>query len=568
MFLPTTAIELQSLGWERPDVILVTGDAYIDSPHMGVSIIGRYLLKHGFKTAIIAQPAVDHGRDISRLGEPRLFWGVTAGAIDSMVANYTATLKSRRQDDYTPGGANIRPNRAAIVYTNLIRQYFKQTRPIVLGGIEASLRRIAHYDYWDNAVRRSILFDAKADILAYGMAEKTVIDLARTLQAGRDWKSVNGICYIGATPDTDKIPLPSFQEVTDDKTAFLRMSKLFHRHAGDMTRGLVQRHGDRYLIHNPPSPALTTDELDEIYDLDYERDAHPFYKTGEIRALDTIKQSITTHRGCIGGCNFCSIAVHQGKRITSRSRRSILREAAVISRHKPFNGMIYDLGGPTANMFGCTCLKDWGCKDKSCLIPKPCPNLRFGHGAQIGLLREIRKQPGVKKVFIASGIRPDLIMADRNDGKTYIRELAGHHVSGQIKLAPEHSEPDILKLMNKPPLESLLHFKSLFDAAAVDAGLRLFATYYVIAAHPGCTVAHMQHLKQVLSSKLRAAPEQVQIFTPTPATLSTAMYYCEMDLTGKRLFCEKNLREKEKQKSILRPATRGTSSRCLPPNRL
>ena len=553
MFLPTTAAELRALGWHQPDIILVAGDAYIDSPHMGVAVIGQYLLKHGFKTAIIAQPSIHHGRDISRLGEPRLFWGVTAGAIDSMVANYTATKKFRNHDDYTPGGVNIRPNRATIVYSNLIRRYFKNTRPIVLGGIEASLRRIAHYDYWDDAVRRSILFDTKADILAYGMAEKTVIDLAEALDKESEWKQIRGICYIAATPDPDKRNLPSFEGVSSDKDAFRKMSKLFHRHADDPCRGFVQKHGDRYLIHNPPSPPPTTAQLDEIYDLGFERDAHPFCKTGEIRALDTIKQSITTHRGCFGGCHFCSIAVHQGKRIISRSHQSILREVIAIRDTARFNGIIYDLGGPTANMFACSCAKDWTCKDRSCLVPQACPNLQFGHVAQIKLFREIRTLPGIKKVFIASGIRTDLVMADRMHGKTYIGKLAAHHVSGQIKLAPEHSEPDILALMNKPPLGPLMQFKALFDHAAAASGLRLFATYYLIAAHPGCTPAHMQCLKRFLSSTLKAAPEQVQIFTPTPSTLSTTMYYCETDLAGKRLFCEKSVSGKQQQKTSCIP---------------
>ena len=552
MFLPTTAAEMKSLGWKQPDVILVTGDTYIDSPQIGAAVIGKYLWKHGFKTAIIAQPATGDGRDIKRLGEPALFWGVTAGAIDSLVANYTRLNKFRHQDDYTPGGVNIRPNRATIVYTNLIRQHFKPAKPIVLGGIEASLRRIAHYDYWDDAVRRSLLFDAKADILAYGMAEKTVLELAQAFRSGADWRQIPGICYIAPTSAGGNILLPPFAEVAADKSSFRRMSVLFDQHADYPSPGFTQQHGDRFLVHNPPPPPLTTAELDEISDLEFAGDAHPYYKTGEIRALATIKQSITTHRGCIGQCNFCAIAVHQGRQIVSRSPQSIMAEAARISQRPGFNGIIYDVGGPTANMYGLSCRKGWACPDKHCLMPKICPQLRFGHQAQIAILRLLLGLPGIKKVFVASGIRPDLVMADEENGRRYIAQIVRHHVSGQIKLAPEHSEPAVLKLMNKPPPESLLRFKDAFDSICATAGQDYYMTYYLMAAHPGCTMDHMQRLKSFLSAGLKTTPEQVQIFTPAPATISTAMYYCETDMAGKKLFCEKNLPVMQKQKDLIR----------------
>ena len=543
---------MKSLGWKQPDVILVTGDTYIDSPQIGAAVIGKYLWKHGFKTALIAQPATGDGRDIKRLGEPALFWGVTAGAIDSLVANYTRLNKFRHQDDYTPGGVNIRPNRATIVYTNLIRQHFKPARPIILGGIEASLRRIAHYDYWDDAVRRSLLFDAKADILAYGMAEKTVLELAQAFRSGADWRQIPGICYIAPTAAGGNILLPPFAEVAADKSSFRRMSVLFDQHADYPSPGFTQQHGDRFLVHNPPPPPLTTAELDEISDLEFAGDAHPYYKTGEIRALATIKQSITTHRGCIGQCNFCAIAVHQGRQIVSRSPQSIMAEAARISQRPGFNGIIYDVGGPTANMYGLSCRKGWACPDKHCLMPRICPQLRFGHQAQIAILRLLLGLPGIKKVFVASGIRPDLVMADQENGRRYIAQVARHHVSGQIKLAPEHSEPAVLKLMNKPPPESLLRFKDAFDSICSAAGQDHFMTYYLMAAHPGCTMDHMQRLKSFLSAGLKTTPEQVQIFTPTPATISTAMYYCETDMAGKKLFCEKNLPVMQKQKDLIR----------------
>ena len=542
---------MKSLGWSRPDVILVTGDTYIDSPQIGAAVIGKYLSKHGFKMAIIAQPAIGDGRDIKRLGEPALFWGVTAGSVDSLVANYTRLNKFRHQDDYTPGGVNVRPNRATIVYTNLIRQHFKPAKPIVLGGIEASLRRIAHYDYWDNAVRRSLLFDAKADILAYGMAEKTALELAQAFRAGADWRKIKGICYIAPVPAGENIRLPSFAEVAADKATFRRMSVLFDQHADHPSPGFSQQHGDRFLIHNPPPPSLSTAELDEISDLEFAGDAHPYYKTGEIRALATIKQSITTHRGCIGQCNFCAIAVHQGRRIVSRSPQSIIAEAARIRQKPGFNGIIYDVGGPTANMYGVSCGQRWACQKKHCLMPKICPHLRFGHQAQIALLRLLLSLPDIKKVFVASGIRPDLVMADQENGRRYIAQLARYHVSGQIKLAPEHSEPAVLKLMNKPLPESLLKFKDAFDSVCAAAGKSYFMTYYLMAAHPGCTKEHMQSLKSFLSAGLKTTPEQVQIFTPTPATLSTAMYYCETDMAGKKIFCEKNLPALQKQKNLI-----------------
>ncbi len=560
MFLPTTAAELKSLGWKQPDVILVTGDTYIDSPQIGAAVIGKYLWKHGFKTALIAQPAVGDGRDITRLGVPALFWGVTAGSIDSMVANYTRLNKFRHQDDYTPGGVNVRPNRATIVYTNLIRQHFKPAQPIVLGGIEASLRRIAHYDCWDDAVRRSLLFDAKADILAYGMAEKTVIELAAAFRDGADWRNIKGICYITSTPAGGKILLPSFDEVAAHKPAFRRMSLLFDRHADHPSPGFIQQHGDRFLIHNPPPPPLSTTELDEVSDLEFAGDAHPYYKTGEIRALATIKQSITTHRGCIGHCNFCAIAVHQGRQVVSRSPQSIMAEAARISQAAGFNGIIYDVGGPTANMYGLSCRKGWACQNKHCLMPKICPQLGFGHRAQIEILRLLLGLPGIKKVFVASGIRPDLVMADQEQGRRYIAQLARHHVSGQIKLAPEHSESAVLKLMNKPAPESLIKFKDAFDSACAASGKSYYMTYYLMAAHPGCTKEHMQRLKSFLASGLKTTPEQAQIFTPTPATLSTAMYHCETDMAGNKIFCEKNLQAMQKQKELIRGRYAGRGS--------
>jgi len=555
MFLPATRRELDALGWDRPDVILVTGDAYIDSPHVGVAVVGKWLLHHGIRAAVLAQPAVDRPDDIARLGEPRLFWGVTAGCIDSLVANYTPTLKPRRQDDYTPGGVNVRPDRASIVYTNLIRRCFKNTRPIVLGGLEASLRRIAHYDYWTDDVRRSLLLDAKADWLAYGMAERTVVELARALRDGADPSGIPGLCRVAATAPAGFVALPSYEEAAADPVAFLRMAKALQAFADADAPGLVQRHGDRYLVQNPPPPVLTTEELDAIYDLDFERDVHPLHRAGgPVRALETIRQSITTHRGCFGQCRFCAIAVHQGPRVVFRSVASVVREAERIRARPGFNGILYDVGGPTANMYGATCAQGWACRDKRCTMPRVCANLRQGHAAQIELLRRVREVPGIRKVFVSSGIRHDLVVADREHGRRYVRELVRHHVSGQIKLAPEHAEPEVLALMGKPGPGALEAFKAMFDGACEEAGERYFMTYYLMAAHPGCTEEHMRRLRRFLGETLRHVPEQVQIFTPTPSTLSTAMYHAGTDLEGRPLFVEKDRARKQRQKDILRPA--------------
>ncbi|OQY07795.1 MAG: YgiQ family radical SAM protein [Desulfobacteraceae bacterium 4572_123] len=491
MFLPTTRTEMNRLGWEKADVILVTGDSYIDSPFMGIAVIGKVLAAAGFKVAVIAQPDVHSDKDISRLGEPHLFWGISGGSIDSMVANYTALKKRRKKDDYTPGGSNTRrPDRAVIVYANQIRRYFKDTCPIVLGGIEASLRRIAHYDFWSNRVRRSILFDARADYLVYGMGEKAVVALCRHLRAGKNPKDIAGI------------------------------------------------------------------ELDEVHDLDFERDLHPFYKKqGHVKALATIKFSLTTHRGCYGECNFCAIAVHQGRTIQWRSRRSILKEAELLSRYPDFKGYILDAGGPTANMYGYECtkkLKDGPCPDRRCLFPEICPVLKIDHGRQLALLREIRSIKGVKKVFVASGLRYDLLLADKKNGARYLNEIVIHHTSGQLKVAPEHSEESVLKKMGKCGRAPLVAFKDLFFKFTQDAGKQQFLSYYMIAAHPGCTEKDMKNLASFSTRELRIRPEQVQIFTPTPSTYSTLMYCTQMDpFTRERLFVEKNPGKKEYQKSIV-----------------
>ena len=564
MFLPTTPEELKALGWDGLDVILVSGDSYIDSPFIGTAVIGKLLLQAGYRVGVIAQPDVSSDEDIGRLGEPALFWGVTAGSVDSMVANYTALKKKRKSDDYTPGGINNRrPDRATIVYTNLIRRFSKRTtphapaRPIVLGGIEASLRRVAHYDFWSDRVRRSLLFDAKADYILYGMAEKAVLELAAKLQKGEDPRQIRGLCYIAKEKKSDYLELPAYETVVQDRLVFIDMFHTFYRNNDPLNaKGLVQKHEDRYLVQNPPALYQTQDELDAVYALDFERAQHPYYEQlGPAKALDTIRFSISTHRGCYGECNFCAIAVHEGRTVRWRSPDSILGEATQLSQHPEFKGYIQDLGGPTANMYGYECekkLSHGSCPSKRCLYPAICPLLKVNHLPQLELLKQVRKLKGIKKVFVASGIRYDLVLGDTEHGDEYLQEIASQHVSGQMKVAPEHTEGTVLSKMGKPGVDSLLQFKRKFDKLSKAARKKQFLTYYMIAAHPGCSERDMQRLKQFASQKLKMNPEQVQIFTPTPSTYSSLMYYTEMDpFTRQPLFVEKDQRRKEHQKAIV-----------------
>jgi uncharacterized radical SAM protein YgiQ len=558
MFLPATPQELSALGWDRLDVILVTGDSYIDSPYVGVAVIGRWLLRAGYRVGMIAQPGVDSDADITRLGEPALFWGVTGGCIDSLVANRTASGKRRRLDDYTAGGLNDRrPDRAVLAYANLIRRCFKRTAPIVLGGIEASLRRVAHYDVWSDRIRRSILIDAKADLLVYGMAEKTVLALAERLRAGQDPAGLRGLCRIAAQCDPDALELPAYEEVAADPASFARMFLSFSANQEPHTaRTLAQRHGDRWLVHHPPMPPLTEAEMDAVYGMDFARDVHPLdRRRGAVRALETIRFSIPTHRGCYGGCRFCAIAIHEGRTVSSRSEASILAEAGRIAAHPGFRGHLLDVGGPTANMYGFECrrkLAKGACADRSCLFPSVCKNLRPDHSRQIALLKKLRALPGIARATVASGIRHDLVLADRRHGPAYLRELAAHHVSGQLKVAPEHSQEGVLTCMGKPGVTELLKFRDLFRKFSADAGRQQFLTYYFIAAHPGCTVADMEALRRFASTELNIQPEQVQLFTAVPSTLSTLMYWTGRDpCSGRAIHVARTAAEREQQKKIL-----------------
>ena len=569
MFLPTTMEEVKKLGWDSLDIILVSGDTYIDSSYNGSALIGKWLYKHGFKVGIIAQPDVDSDKDITRLGEPNLYWAVSAGCVDSMVANYIATKKKRKSDDFTPGGENTRrPDRASIMYTNLIKRFFKNgNAPVVLGGIEASLRRITHYDYWSNNLRRPLIFDAKADILSYGMGEKSMLSLAQALKGGREWRNIKGLSYIAKEKKDSYLELPSFEECVKDKKQFIKAFDIFYQNCDSITaKGLYQACGDRFLIQNSPSENFTSEELDSIYSMNFERDVHPYYKAmGDVRALDTIRTSVTTHRGCYGECNFCAIAIHQGRTVISRSQDSIVEEVKEIASTPKFKGYIADVGGPTANMYDVECskkLKLGACQDKRCLYPHKCPALKIDHNSQIELLDKLKSIDKIKKIFIASGIRYDMILDDKKNGQIYLEEIVKDHVSGQMKIAPEHTEDKVLSFMGKQGKAPLKEFKEKFYKINSKLGKKQFLTYYLIAAHPGCDEKDMLDLRRFASSELRINPEQVQIFTPTPSTYSTLMYYTEINpFTNKKIFVEKDNGKKQKQKDILIPRENNNKKR-------
>ncbi|MGA2298084.1 MAG: YgiQ family radical SAM protein [FCB group bacterium] len=558
MFIPTSKQEINKLGWHKLDIILVSGDAYIDVPYDGVAVIGKVLINAGYKVGIISQPALNSHEDIMRLGEPDLFWGISAGCTDSMVANYTALKKRKRNDDLTPGGINNkRPDRALLAYTNLIRRFFKNTKPIILGGIEASLRRIAHYDYWDDKIRRSILFDSKADAIVYGMGEKTILEIAECLKTFSDFRSTRGICYISNSPNNDYLLLPSFEEVQNDDKKFIEMFHTFYKNNDPLNaKGLYQQHGTRYLIQNPPNYFLATEELDKVNEIGFERDVHPYYKKqGKVKALETIQFSVNSHRGCFGECNFCSITVHQGRTVISRSIESIKNEIKEITKHKDFKGIISDVGGPTANMYDMTCeiqSSKGSCKNKRCIAQKSCDKLIINHEPQIELLKELSTIPGIKKIFIGSGIRYDLVMEDSESGIKFLSQIVDKHVSGQLKIAPEHIDDSILKLMGKPPSKHLKNFKDKFYELSKVKNKKQFLTYYFIAAHPGCDIDNMKSLNYFVKNELKLSPEQVQIFTPTPSTYSTLMYYTGLNpFTNEQIFVEKDSHKKEIQKKLI-----------------
>ncbi|TDX29230.1 putative radical SAM protein YgiQ [Rhodovulum visakhapatnamense] len=541
---------MAALGWDECDVIVVTGDAYVDHPSFGMAIIGRLLEAQGYRVGIISQPDWQSAEPFRALGRPRLFFGVTGGNLDSMVNRYTSDRRLRHDDAYTAGGeGGKRPDRCTIVYTQRCREAYKDV-PVVLGGIEASLRRIAHYDYWSDKVRRSILADAKADLLLYGNAERAVVEVAHRLAAGeaaRDLDTIRGVALFRPVPaecqelraddlaSADEgasrksgdtvIRLPSFEEVTSDREAYARASRVLHREANPgNARPLVQRHGDRDLWLNPPPVPLTSTEMDAVYDLPYARAPHPSYGDAKIPAWDMIKFSVTVMRGCFGGCTFCSITEHEGRKIQSRSEASILREIEHIRDKTPgFSGVISDIGGPTANMYRMACKDpkvEAACRLPSCVFPEICPNLDTSHDDLIRLYRKVREVEGVKKVMVASGVRYDLAVRSPD----YIRELVTHHVGGYLKIAPEHTERGPLELMMKPGIGTYDRFKEMFDAAAREAGKKYYLIPYFIAAHPGTTDEDMLNLALWLK-KNRYRADQVQTFLPSPMATASAMYH-------------------------------------------
>ncbi len=553
MFLPMTLSEARRLGWKALDVIIVTGDAYVDSPHVGAALVGKALVRAGFRVGVIAQPDLRGPEDVTRLGEPEIYWGVTAGCTDSLVANYTASGRRRRSDDFSPGGRNDRrPDRAAIVYANLIRRHCPGRRPIVLGGVEASLRRVSHYDFLSGSIRRPVLFDAKADVLVYGMGEAAAVTLARRMGAGRDFRDIPGIAYAAQDMPPGFMELPSHAEAAADESAFARLFSIFHKNCGpEGGAGLCQKVDTRYLVVNPPPPAASPDEW---YEAGFERAAHPLHAArGPVKAVDTIRLSIATHRGCFGGCRFCAIALHEGRAVASRSPASILAEAESLAGRKGFPGRITDIGGPTANMYGMGCKKKPGarCGRESCLYPSPCRNLDPSHAPLMALYEDILGLPRMKAVTVGSGVRHDLVMADRAHGRDYIAALAARHVSGQLKVAPEHSEKEVLSLMGKPGPESLIEFSRLFSEYSQRCGKRQFLTHYFLAAHPGCTLRHMERLSAFCRERLLVRPRQVQIFTPTPSTWSTLMFATGRDQNGEEIFVERTAKGREAQKEAL-----------------
>lgn len=549
-FLPMSRAEMTALGWDACDIVLVTGDAYVDHPSFGMAIIGRLLEAQGFRVGIISQPDWQSAEPFKALGKPKLFFGVTGGNMDSMVNRYTADRRLRHDDAYTAGGeGGRRPDRCTVVYAQRCREAFKDV-PIVLGGIEASLRRIAHYDYWSEKVRRSVLADAKADLLLYGNAERAVVEVAHRLAAGeapQNLDSIRGVALFRRVPDgytelhaddldsADEgagrksgdtvIRLPACEQVEQDKEAYARASRVLHRESNPgNARALVQRHGDRDLWLNPPPIPLTSDEMDAVYDLPYARAPHPSYGDAKIPAWDMIKFSVTIMRGCFGGCTFCSITEHEGRIIQNRSEGSILREIERIRDKTPgFTGVISDIGGPTANMYRMAC-KDPKvealCRRPSCVFPDICPNLNTSHDELIRLYRKVREVKGVKRVMVASGVRYDLAVKSPE----YVKELVTHHVGGYLKIAPEHTERGPLDKMMKPGIGAYDRFKEMFDAAAKQAGKKYYLIPYFIAAHPGTTDEDMMNLALWLK-KNRYRADQVQTFLPSPMATATAMYH-------------------------------------------
>ncbi len=560
LFLPTTTEDMINRGWKEVDFVLVTADAYVDHPSFANAVIGRVAESLGFKVGIIAQPDWNNPSSFKIFGKPKYAFLVSGGNIDSMVNHYTVNKKKRSSDSYSPGGkGGLRPDRPTIVYSNKLRSIYKDT-PIIIGGIEASLRRFAHYDYWQDKVRRSVLCDSGADILVYGMGERAIKEICLRLKDNEDIKNITdikGTCYL--TKDISDIEncleLPSFTEVSDSKNKYaISVKHQYEEHNPYLGKTLIEKQNDNlYLVQNPPQPVLTRAELDKVYSLKYQRDWHPDYdKDGGVPAISEVKFSVISERGCFGGCNFCSLAFHQGRIVSSRSEKSIINEVKKMVYDDDFKGYIHDVGGPTANFRFPACEKQnekGACKGRQCLAPTPCKNLKVSHKEYLQLLRKIKEIDGVKKVFIRSGIRFDYLIYDKDT--SFFKELCRDHVSGQLKVAPEHCSKDVLELMGKPEISVFNKFRKKFFEFSKEAGKEQYLVPYLMSSHPGSTLKDAVLLAEFLRD-INYQPEQVQDFYPTPGTVSTCMYYTGINpVTMKKVYVPRSFNEKKMQRALL-----------------
>ena len=556
-FLPVTKEEMEARGIWQPDFVYICGDAYVDHPSFGAAIITRLLESRGYSVGMIAQPDWRKKESIAVFGEPRLGFLVSAGNMDSMVNHYTVAQKHRKQDAYSPGGKmGLRPDRAVTVYSNLIRQTYKHT-PIILGGIEAPLRRLAHYDYWSDGMKRSVLMDAGADLISYGMGEHSILEIAEALDKGFP---VSSITFIpGTVYKTKEMPkgelLPSYEQLCENKKAYADSFRIQYENTDAFSgKVLIEDYGNRgYVVQNPPAKPLSQKEMDEVYALPYARTYHPMYeKQGKIPAIEEIKFSITSNRGCFGGCNFCALTFHQGRIVQTRSHASIIEEAKSYVTEKDFKGYIHDVGGPTADFRHPACKKQETkgvCTNRQCLFPKPCKNLNTDHKDYLELLRKLRNISGVKKVFIRSGIRFDYVNADTSSA--FLDELAKYHVSGQLRVAPEHVSDEVLYYMGKPEHAVYQQFLKKFEKANARSGKKQYVVPYLMSSHPGCTITEAVKLAEYVRD-MGFMPEQVQDFYPTPSTMSTCMYYTGIDpRTGKKVYVPKTFKEKAMQRALL-----------------
>ena len=548
-------------GWDELDFVYVSGDAYVDHPSFGMAIITRLLEAHGYRVGVIAQPDWRDPASVTTLGEPRLGFLVSAGNMDSMVNHFTVAKKRRRSDAYSPGGkAGLRPDHACVVYGNLIRRTYKKT-PVILGGIEASLRRLAHYDYWSDSLKRSILLDSGADLISYGMGERSIIEIADALASGlsvHDLSFIDGTVYKARSLDhlpDDAVILPSFEAMQSDSRKYATSFAIQHENLDPFSAHiLVEEYPhDVFVVQNPPSKPLSMSEMDAVYALPFARNAHPSYaQAGGVPALSEVRFSLTSNRGCMGDCSFCALNFHQGRIIQARSHESLLAEAKLMTEDPAFKGYIHDVGGPTANFRVPACakqLKHGACVDRRCLSPTPCPNLRVTHDEYLALLRKLRALPGVKKVFIRSGLRFDYMLLD--DDPSFMRELVKHHVSGQLRVAPEHASDAVLDVMGKPPIGVFKRFDAEFKRLNKKYGLKQYLVAYLMSSHPGATLADAVELAEFVRD-MGYNPEQVQDFYPTPSTISTCMYYTGLDpRTMQPVYVAKSPHDKAMQRALI-----------------